>query len=67
MARKFAFSRHPVLWANLAVVLFSYIALVAFARWDGRAITVEDVLFFWPAHLFFALNLVGLFGPGKRS
>ncbi len=65
MARKLRFSRRPVLWANLAVILFVYMALVAFARWDGRAITVEDVLFFWPVHLLLAINLLSIFGPNK--
>ncbi len=66
MLRKIGFSTHPVLWANLILVLISYTAIVAYALWGGRRIMLEDVMSFWPLHLMLALNLFGIFGPAEK-
>jgi len=68
MPRKIGFSTHPVIWANLIVLLITYASIIAFALWDGRKITFSDVMFFWPIHLMLLINLFGIFGPaGKKK
>lgn len=68
MRRDWSFAANPVAWATVIMLLVAYAALVVFAFRSGRAITLDDVMMFWPAHLILAINLFGIFGlkGGKR-
>lgn len=59
------FSRTPLAFANVALILIIYVVLGALALSIRGRITGQDVGMIWPIHLILAVNLLAIFGPSK--